>query len=49
MSFLAELWSFMRTRNKFWLFPVILMMLVLGGLLFVAQSSAIAPFIYSLF
>jgi Family of unknown function (DUF5989) len=49
MSFLRELWSFMRTRNKFWLLPVILMMLILGGLLIMAQSSAIAPFIYTLF
>jgi Family of unknown function (DUF5989) len=49
MSFLRELWSFMRTRNKFWLLPVILMMLILGGLLILAQSSAIAPFIYTLF
>jgi hypothetical protein len=49
MSFLKELWSFMRTRNKFWLLPIVVMMLVLGGLLIMAQSSAIAPFIYTLF
>jgi hypothetical protein len=49
MSFLMELWMFMRSRKKFWLAPVIVMMLVLGGLLILAQSSAIAPFIYSLF
>jgi hypothetical protein len=49
MSFLKELWSFMRTRNKFWLFPVVIVMLLLGGLLILAQSSAIAPFIYTLF
>ena len=49
MSFLMELWMFMRSRKKFWLAPVIVTMLVLGGLLILAQSSAIAPFIYSLF
>jgi hypothetical protein len=49
MSFLKELWSFMQTRRKFWLLPVVVMMLVLGGLLIMAQSSAIAPFIYTLF
>jgi hypothetical protein len=49
MSFVKELWSFIRTRNKLWLLPVIVLMLVLGGLLIMAQSSAIAPFIYTLF
>jgi hypothetical protein len=49
MSFVKELWLFMRTRHKFWLLPVVVMMLILGGLLIMAQSSAIAPFIYTLF
>jgi hypothetical protein len=49
MSFLAELWAFLKSRKKAWLFPVLLMMLLLGGLLVLAQSSAIAPFIYTLF
>jgi Family of unknown function (DUF5989) len=49
MSFVKELWSFIRTRNKFWLLPVVVLMLILGGLLIMAQSSAIAPFIYTLF
>ncbi len=49
MSFLIELWQFLRARKKFWLLPIILMMLVLGGLLVLAQGSAIAPFIYTLF
>jgi len=49
MSFLQELWSFLRERKKFWLLPVILVMLVIGGLLVLAQGSAIAPFIYTLF
>jgi hypothetical protein len=49
MSLLMELLRFMRSRKKFWLVPIIVMMLVLGGLLILAQSSAIAPFIYTLF
>jgi hypothetical protein len=49
MSFLRELWQFLRARKKFWLLPIILVMLVMGGLLVLAQGSAIAPFIYTLF
>ncbi len=49
MSFLAELWEFLRVRKKFWLLPILVMMLVLGGLLILAKGSAIAPFIYTLF
>jgi Family of unknown function (DUF5989) len=44
-----ELWMFTRSRKKLWLAPVLVVMLVLGGFLILAQSSAIAPFIYSLF
>lgn len=49
MSFLLEIWAFLRVRRKFWLLPLIVLSLILGGLLFLAQSSAIAPFIYTLF
>ena len=49
MSFLIELWQFLKARKKFWLLPIILVMLVLGGLLVLAQGSAMAPFIYTLF
>jgi hypothetical protein len=49
MSFVAELWAFLRERKKFWLLPIILMMLLIGGLLILAQGSAVAPFIYTLF
>jgi len=49
MSFIAELWQFLRVRKKFWLLPIIISMLLLGGLLVLAQGSAIAPFIYTLF
>jgi hypothetical protein len=49
MSFLIELWSFMRVRKKFWLLPILVMMLVFGTLLILAQSTAVAPFIYTIF
>jgi hypothetical protein len=49
MSVLAELWDFMKTRKKFWLLPIVVVMLLLGALLIFAQGSAIAPFIYTLF
>jgi hypothetical protein len=49
VSFIAELWRFLRVRKKFWLLPLVVMMLVLGGLLVLAQGSVIAPFIYTLF
>jgi len=49
MSFVLELWAFLRERKKFWLFPIIAMMLVVGLLLILAQGSAVAPFIYTLF
>ena len=49
MSFLIELWSFMRVRRKFWLLPIIIVLLVFGGLLILAQGSAVAPFIYTVF
>ncbi len=49
MSFLAELWQFMKVRKKFWLAPIILTLLLLGGLIVLTQGSAVAPFIYTLF
>jgi hypothetical protein len=49
MAFLKELWAYMRTRKKFWLLPILVVMVMLGGLLFLAQGSAVAPFIYTLF
>jgi hypothetical protein len=49
IDLLQDLWSFMRERKKFWLAPIILIMLLLGALLVLAQGSAIAPFIYTLF
>jgi hypothetical protein len=49
MSFLRELWAFMRVRKKFWLAPILVLILLLGGLVVLSQGSAIAPFIYTLF
>ena len=49
MSFIAELWRFMRARKKFWLLPMILVFAIMGALFVMAQGSAIAPFIYTLF
>jgi len=49
MSFLKELWAFLKARKKIWLLPMIIVMLLLGGLLILAQGSVIAPFIYTLF
>ena len=49
MSFLTELWRFLRVRKKFWLLPLLLMMALFGGLVVLTQGSAVAPFIYTLF
>ena len=49
MSFLAELWRFMRVRKKYWLLPIMVMMVLFGGLVILAQGSAVAPFIYTVF
>ncbi len=49
MGFLKELWAFMRARKKFWLLPVFIMMFLFGGLLVLAEGSAVAPFIYTIF
>ena len=49
MSLMGELWAFMKERKKWWLLPVIVVMLVVGTLLVLAQGSALAPFIYTIF
>ena len=49
LSILKELWDFLRVRKKWWLAPIIIMLLLLGALIFFTQSSAVAPFIYTLF
>ena len=49
LAFLPEFWSYMRARRKFWLLPVLLVLLLFGGLMILAKGSAIAPFIYTIF
>ncbi|HYL35903.1 MAG TPA: DUF5989 family protein [Bryobacteraceae bacterium] len=47
--FLKEFWAFLRTRKKYWLVPILVILLIVGALLVLAQGSAVAPFIYTLF
>ncbi len=49
LEFIKDLWGFLKERKKFWLAPIILVLLLLGGLLVLTQGSAVAPFIYTLF
>ena len=49
MEFLKDLWDFMRVRKKFWLAPIIILLVMFGALLVLTEGSAIAPFIYTLF
>lgn len=49
MGFLRELWAFLRIRKKYWLWPIVVVMALLGALIVLAQGSAVAPFIYTLF
>lgn len=49
MNLPAELWRYMKLRKKYWLVPIFLVILVLGGLLVLAQGAVIAPFIYTMF
>ena len=48
-SLLKEFWDFLKVRKKWWLSPIIIMLLLLGALIFFTQSSAVAPFVYTLF
>ncbi|MBF0124778.1 MAG: hypothetical protein HQL60_05535 [Magnetococcales bacterium] len=49
MSFLTELWAFLKARKKFWLLPILLAMAVLSGLILLTEGSVLAPFIYTMF
>lgn len=49
LAIVKEFWSFLRERKKWWLAPIVLFLLLLGGILIFAKGSALAPFIYSLF
>jgi Family of unknown function (DUF5989) len=49
IGFVSELWNFLRVRKKFWLLPIFVMLVLLGGLIVLTQGSAVAPFIYTIF
>jgi hypothetical protein len=49
MWFFREFWTFLRARRKYWLMPILLVLLVFGGLIVLTQGTAVAPFIYTLF
>ena len=49
MDFIKEFWEFLRVRKKYWLFPILLILVLFGALIILSQGSAIAPFIYTIF
>jgi len=49
MDFIKEFWQFLRIRKKYWLLPIIIVLVIFGGLIVLSQGSAIAPFIYTIF
>ncbi len=49
MSFIKEFWAFIKIRKKFWLLPIIIFLVIFGGLIVLTQGSAVAPFIYTIF
>jgi len=49
MEFFKDLWDFMRVRKKFWLAPIFIVLVLLGGLIMLAEGTAVAPFIYTIF
>ncbi len=49
MSFLKEFWEFLRIRKKYWLIPILVVLVLFGGIIVLSQGSAVAPFIYTIF
>ena len=49
MEFLKEFWEFLKVRKKYWLIPIIIVLVLFGGLIILSQGSAVAPFIYTIF
>ena len=49
MSFISEFWEFLKVRKKYWLLPILLVLVLFGGLIVLSQGSAVAPFIYTIF
>ena len=49
MNFLIEFWEFIKVRKKYWLLPILIVLVIFGGLIILSQGSAVAPFIYTIF
>ena len=49
MNFLKEFWEFLKVRKKYWLLPILLVLVLFGGLIILSQGTAVAPFIYTIF
>ena len=49
MSFIKEFWEFLTVRKKYWLFPILIVLVIFGGLIILSQGSVVAPFIYTIF
>tara|TARA_X000000950_G_scaffold278810_1_gene370377 strand:+ start:314 stop:463 length:150 start_codon:yes stop_codon:yes gene_type:complete len=49
MNFIKEFWQFLKVRKKYWLMPIIIVLVIFGGLIVLSQGSAVAPFIYTIF
>ena len=49
MNFIKEYWEFLKVRKKFWLLPILIFLVLFGGLIILSQGSAVAPFIYAIF
>jgi hypothetical protein len=49
MSFIIEFWTFLKVRKKYWLFPIVIVLFLFGGLIILSQGSVVAPFIYAIF
>ena len=49
MSFIKEFWEFLMVRKKYWLLPILIVLVIFGGLIILSQGSVVAPFIYTIF
>jgi hypothetical protein len=49
MNFIKEFWNFLKVRKKFWMLPILICLIIFGGLIILSQGSAVAPFIYAIF
>jgi len=49
MNFIKEFWNFLKVRKKFWMLPILIVLIIFGGMIILSQGSAVAPFIYAIF